>query len=917
MLNFNRVFTQNFKNNVYSSVNWVKSTALIKDKFGKIVFEQKNVKFPDFYSQTAINIIASKYFIAKEEYSLKQLIDRIVNTITEWGIKQHYFEPSGGEDSVSNIFKDELSYMLLHQYFAFNSPVWFNIGNPHTQPQASACYIIGADDTMESIAENVLIEMEIFRRGSGAGSNRSALRSSREFISTGGTAAGPCSFMKVYDIGAHVTKSGGRLRRAAKMEILNIDHGDIREFIWQKKVEEDKAKALIAAGWDDRFDNAKGAYGSVFFQSSNQSVRVTDAFMQAVKEGSDWALIERKAVELSKEFYFSKSTPQGSFVLKGDNSEYLITKEGLRKVIEWIPARKLFRELSQCAWETGDPGIQFHDTINAWHTCKESGEIVASNPCSEYMFLDDTSCNLASINLLRYLSPKGKFNIPLFQHSVRLAITAMDILVDNAFYPVEKISKRTRQFRTLGLGYANAGALLMRKALPYSSIAGRNYLAAITALMHFTAYDQSAILGNTLGAFSEYEKNKTAMLSVLENHFFEGKKLLKTLDPTSESYDILSAGLQFFLEPNSKLRNAQVTVLAPTGTISFMMDCETTGVEPVVGLVIYKKLVGGGELKLTIPSMEFALKELNYSSAEIEQILKHIESGKSIKDSQIKEAHYPIFATSIGDFNTLKPLDHIYMLAALQPFLSGAISKTVNLPSSATVEDIENLYFESHRLGLKSVAVYRDGCKFSQPLNTTSENTKISAPVSSPEILTNGRPKPVRKKLPQTREAIIHKFHISGHKGYLSMGKYSDGKLGEIFLIMGKEGGTVSGFADQWATLFSIALQYGVPLEVLTNAGKNTRFEPSGITDNKDIRFSTSVIDYISKVLEKTFSNAPKPADSTDSKLSENETKLLPVSLPKNNVSYTGDICNNCGGLLVNAGSCSVCSVCGETTGCA
>lgn len=807
--------------------------------------------------------------------------------------------------------------------FAFNSPVYFNLGHPLTEPQISACFIVGIEDTLEDISEKVSLEMQIFKGGSGAGSNRSVLRSSRESISKGGKSSGPCPFMKIYDIASAVTKSGGITRRAAKMEILNIDHGDIQEFIWQKKLEEDKAKALIRAGWNSAFDDPKGAYGSVFFQNSNQSVSVTDNFMLSVESKEPWALVERYPT-LRSDLTFTRATHQGRFYTNDAGEDFLFCKDDLYyRVIEWVPSEDLFNSLGACAWETGDPGIQFHDNINSFHTCKEDGEIVASNPCSEYFFLNDTSCNLASLNLVKFLDPlSNNFDFDKFEYACRIAITAQDILISPAHYPSEKIGNNTKKYRTLGLNYSNAGALLMRKGLPYGSAEGRYYLSSITALMHGVAYHQSSVIANLLGSFDGYSDNRSSMLDVISKHISNIKKfLVEEKQSISEAINMFTRAqirLNSIISSSPKFRNAQVTVLAPTGTISFMMDCETTGCEPVINLITYKQLVGGGELRLGIPSVSIGLKTLNYSQEEILEIEAYVEKKNTVFNApHLKKEHYSIFATSNGSENTLTPMDHLNMLSVLQPFISGGISKTVNLPNNSTKEDILNVYLTSWRLGLKSVSVYRDGCKSSQPLNAKSEQkalTIVKGPIQTKQP-SNGRVAPIRRKLPATRKGKIHKFHIGGHKGYVAVGEYDDGSLGEVFLNMGKEGGTVSGFADQWGVVLSIALQYGVPLSVFINAGKGTRFDPSGITDNENIRFSTSVIDYVLKFLETDY-NKSSLQDDISEKLHQNNFVEESSGGNPNNL-ITDVICSSCGNFMVKTGSCFGCTNCGSSSGCA
>ncbi len=951
-MHFKRYFTKDI--HPYNEVTWIRTTAEIKGSG----FKQENVEFPDFYSQNAINIIASKYFAGKigtseREYSLKQLIIRVVGTNVQWGFLQGYFELTKkeaekfaidfiGEDQVldpvrynyglykqiynsfenAKIYSDELTHMLLHQTFSFNSPVWFNMGNPYSKPQASACFIVSAEDTMESIAENAATEMQIFRLGSGAGTNRSKLRSSREFIGGGGKASGPNSFMKIYDAVANVTKSGGKSRRAAKMEILNVDHGDIKEFIWQKKIEEDKAKALIKAGYSDKFNDVNGAYGSVFFQNSNQSVRVTDAFMQAVEKDEDWALIER-IPEKSRLSWIGdeKHTSQGIFYINNIGS-YKFDDGLYTKVIEWVKAQDLFREITQCAWETGDPGIQFHDTINFWYTCKASGAIEASNPCSEYMFLDDTSCNLASLNLIKFYKD-DKFQIDSFQQAVRIGITAMDIWIDYAHYPTEKIAQETKKYRTLGLGYTNLGALLLRMGFAYDSDQGRNIAAAITSLMHATAYNQSRNLAIELSPFKVWSSNSKDVVQILKQHRDAIEKLHARVKGNEIEETVSSALMQMESCVNGPVRNAQVTVLAPTGTISFMMDAETTGIEPVLALTSYKKLVGGGTVKLTIPSAEMALHKLGVSS------------GTDLNEESIIRVldpkYHSVFATSLSIENPIPWEAHIKMMAAVQPFLSGAISKTVNMPNSATVDDVENAYMMAWKNGLKSIAIYRDGCKASQPLNIKEEkpntnellkyldefgNTQGKTTPDNPKhaVLSNGRPKPVRKKMADQADAIRHKFSVGGHEGYLHVGLFDNNEPGEVFVKISKEGSTISGLFDSWALLFSLLLQYGCPLRDIVEKLKHIKFEPQGITNNQQIRFASSLVDYIAKWLENEFLNDDDEitTDYHKNQLTKDDIEVKVIE--KKN--YDGPPCSKCGTLTQKSGSCYTCPECGETTGC-
>lgn len=898
MITFSRVFTDG-KTHPYDTVTWEKRVAAIPGSG----FIQENVEFPSFYSQTSTNIVSSKYFQGKigtkeRESSLKQLIDRVVNVIVDWGEQGKYFTSVEQKE----IFMDEYTYILLHQYFSHNSPVWFNFGSPFRKGkyQASACYILSAEDTMDSILENVTIEGNIFKYGSGAGSNRSKLRSSYEDITGGGKSSGPCSFMKIYDSVASVTKSGGISRRAAKMEILNDDHGDIFQFISLKSGEEEKAKALIAAGFDSRFDSANGAYSSVFFQNSNFAVRCTDKFMQAVDKDETWALLERAPRELlSIKNHTVTVTSQGTF-LHIEKDAYIDRQGKYYKVLAWHKAKDILNKIASEAHKQGDPTIQFHDTVNKWNTVKADGDIDGSNPCSEYVFLDNTSCNLGSLNLVKFIE-QGQINLTKMEHVVHIVTTAMDITIQKAHFPIEKVKKATQHYRPLGVGYANLGALLMSRGIAYDSDLGRSYASAITAFINAAVYKTSNELADTVGAFAGWEKNKESMYGVLCQHkealhqlksnylisVKVGNNELAKLDINA----LISAAGDWYIDltkdKNKAFRNAQATCLAPTGTIAFMMDCDTTGIEPGISLVSYKKLVGGGELTLVLGCVKDALKTLHYSDQDILDITNGILQGKSIHQLPVKSEHIDVFATSLSN-NSINSSAHVKMMAAVQPFLSGAISKTVNLPNNATVSDIEEIYKLAWKLGLKGIAVYRDMCRASQPVNTTSE--------SAIKIIE-------RNKLPDTRESITHKFDISGHEGYITVGKYPDGRPGELFLRMSKDGSTISGLLDAWATALSLLLQYGAPLSVIVDKFKHVRFEPAGITKNKHIRIATSTVDYIARYLDSLFNG------------NEN-TKEVEVKSSIIKTSYDGPPCVNCGNITSKNGSCFVCDQCGETTGC-
>jgi ribonucleoside-diphosphate reductase alpha chain len=805
----------------FDELRWELRTAGIASDSGKVIFEQKDVEVPAGWSQLATNVVVSKYFRGavgqpNREHSVRQLVGRVVDTITGWGRDQGYF---AAEEDVQ-AFSGDLCYLLVNQYLAFNSPVWFNVGI-EKKPQCSACFINSVEDSLESILELAKTEGMLFKYGSGAGSNLSKLRSSKEMLSTGGKPSGPVSFMRGYDAFANVIKSGGKTRRAAKMQILDCDHPDVEEFIWCKSREEKKAHTLIDAGYDGSVNGE--AYQSVFFQNSNLSVRVTDDFMRAVESDGNWS--------------FNARASKGTI---GD-----------------VKARDLFRQICEAAWQCGDPGMQYDDTINRWHTSKGTDRIYASNPCSEYMFLDDTACNLASLNLMKFRREDGTFDIKGFRAACRVSIIAQEILVDSASYPTPRIGEMSHRFRTLGLGYANLGALLMSNGIPYDSDEGRDYAAAVTAVMTGEGYRTSAELAGAMGPFPGYPENEESMLDVIAMH----RNAAHCLAEDSVPDELMTAARKSWDEAlelgrEHGYRNAQVTVLAPTGTIAFMMDCDTTGVEPDIALVKYKKLVGGGVLKIVNRTVPQALEVLGYTPSQIAEIVDHIDRNETIEGAPaLKDDHLPVFDCAFRARNGVRSIaasGHYKMMAAAQPFLSGAISKTVNLPPDATVEEIGRIYMEGWKLGLKAIAIYRDGCKRIQPLSTSKvekataqakavvEAPRPAEPAKASETLV-----PRRRRLPDERHAITHKFSIGGHDGYLTIGQYDDGAPGEIFVVMAKEGSTVSGLMDTVATLTSIALQYGVPAEVLVNKFSHTRFEPSGMTTHSDIRFAKSPVDYI------------------------------------------------------------------------
>ncbi|MCP5488997.1 MAG: vitamin B12-dependent ribonucleotide reductase, partial [Verrucomicrobia bacterium] len=815
----------------FDQVEWDSRKASITDDKGNTIFEQDNIQVPKTWSMLATNVVASKYFYgdhtkSERESSVQQLVHRVTRTIANWGIRDGYFKtPEDGE-----VFYQELTYLCLNQYGAFNSPVWFNcglfheygigkesgagnfffdretqaVGQASTQyeyPQCSACFIQHVDDTMESIMELARSEAMLFKFGSGTGSDLSTIRSSREKMSGGGRPSGPLSFLKVYDAIASVVKSGGKTRRAAKMNTLKDWHPDIKDFIEAKSSEEKKAWALIEQGYAGDFNGE--AYGSVCFQNENLSVRVTDKFLQAVIDDKDW-------------------------------HTHWVTNPSVAGPT--YKARDMMRWIAEGTWLCGDPGVQLEDTIQKWHTCKKTAPINSSNPCSEYMFLDNTACNLASLNLMKFMKPDGSFDIKRFKAAVEIYITAQEIIVDNASYPTEEIAHNSHIYRTLGLGYANLGGLLMSLGLPYDSDEGRSMAASITAIMHCHAYTQSARLAGIMGPFEDYENNRECMLDVIELH----RQAAHGISTESPAYlreaAKVCADEALALGREHGYRNAQVTVLAPTGTIGFMMDCDTTGVEPDIALVKYKLLAGGGMLKIVNRTVTPALKHLGYTSSQCEAIIRYIDEHDTIEGApELKDEHLQVFDCAFKPRNGSRYIPyaaHIRMMAAVQPFLSGAISKTVNMPNDATVEEIMQTYIEGWRLGLKALAIYRDGCKRSQPVNTGKKEEEKKK-VAVPETGSNGsKVRPLRRRMPSTRRSVTHKFDIAGHEGYLTVGLYDDGKPGELFITMAKEGSTVGGLMDAFGTAISMCLQYGVPVKSLVEKFAHTRFEPSGFTKN-------------------------------------------------------------------------------------
>ena len=875
----------------YDEVEWELRDAVISSGKGEVAFEQRNVEVPKFWSQLATNVVAQKYFRGtlgspEREYSVRQLLDRVAKTAAKWGRENNYFATPDDAD----VFEAELTHLLLHQMVSFNSPVWFNCGI-ETHPQVSACFINSVQDTMQSILELAKTEGMLFKYGSGTGSNLSALRSSKELLAGGGTASGPVSFMRGYDAFAGVIKSGGKTRRAAKMVILDVDHPDIEEFIGSKAGEEQKAWALIDAGYSGEFNVHGGAYDSVFFQNANHSVRVTDEFMRAVVSDGEWLT---RAVTTGK--------PMGTY-----------------------RARDLMREMAEAAWVCGDPGMQYDTTINTWHTSPNSGRINASNPCSEYMYLDDSACNLASLNLMRFRRPDGELDIDAFRHAIAVTISAMEIWVDNASYPTPAIEKNSHDFRPLGLGYANLGALLMSRGLPYDSDAGRAYAAAITALMCGEAYATSARISAHKKPFAGYERNREPFLGVMRKHQAHADGIDGKLVPS----DLLSAARGAWadvvtLGTEHGFRNGQATVLAPTGTIAFMMDCDTTGIEPDISLVKYKKLVGGGMFKIVNNTVPLALKKLGYGHDAIKRIVDFVNDNDTIEGApDLKPEHLPVFDCAFKPAKgsrTIQYMGHVKMMAAAQPFLSGAISKTVNMPNETTVEEIEKTYVEAWKMGLKAIAIYRDGCKRSQPLSTGKEEEKKVA------VAVEAR----RRKLPDTRRSITHKFSVAGFDGYITVGMFEDGQPGEIFITLGKAGSTLAGFADAFATAISFSLQHGVELRFLVDKFTHVRFEPSGFTGNQQIPIAKSIVDYVFRWMALQFlpseDQPPTPAGAnggghelaTTAETPSAGAQAAAQARERDVYIRQADAppCHECGSIMIRNGACYACVNCGSTSGC-
>ncbi len=912
-LEYDRVFTREGID-PFDEIEWDVRSAVIGNEKGSVVFEQRDVEIPRFWSQQATNIVVSKYFrgtigTPERERSVKQLVGRVVDAITAWARGQNYF---ASEDDLQS-FRDDLKHLLVYQKAAFNSPVWFNVGF-EKHPQCSACFINSVQDTMESILGLAKTEGMLFKYGSGTGSNLSNIRSSQELLAGGGTASGPVSFMKGFDAFAGVIKSGGKTRRAAKMVILNADHPDVVEFITCKVEEEKKAWALIDAGYDGSFTGP--AYASVFFQNSNNSVRVTDEFMRAVLDDGEW---------------------QTRSVMTGE-------------VVATYKARDLIRQIADATWICGDPGMQYDTTVNDWHTCPNTARINASNPCSEYMFLDDSACNLASINLMKFLRDDAEFDMVAFEAACRTMITAQEILVDNSSYPTPAIAKNSHEYRPLGLGYANLGALLMSRGLPYDSDAGRDYAGAITALMHGAAFAQSSRIARDHGGpFAGYEKNREPFLRVMRKH----RAALRDIDRTHVPKELFEAAKNVWDEviemgEQHGFRNAQATVLAPTGTIGFMMDCDTTGVEPDIALVKYKKLVGGGLMKIVNQTVPMALQKLGYNQQQVKEIVEYIDENETIEGApHIKDAHLPVFDCAFKPARGVRSIHymgHIKMMGATQPFLSGAISKTVNVPKEASVEEIEQAYIDSWRMGAKAVSIYRDGSKRTQPLNTAKDKeANVASGFSQTGFSQTGFSQtPVRRRLPDERNAITHKFDIAGHEGYITVGLFEDGQPGELFLVMAKEGSTISGFADAFAQAISYALQYGVPLQDLVDKFSHVRFEPSGMTKNADVRFAKSIVDYIFRWMATKFLSADAqfragvnvredlvttpeqlPLDVITTAAAAGASPTAAITSPRA-ASFAAmqnqedaPPCSTCGSIMVRSGSCYKCANCGNTSGCA
>jgi ribonucleoside-diphosphate reductase alpha chain len=900
----------------YDEVDWeVRTSRLVDHRDGSVAFQQDDVEVPADWSLNATNILAQKYFRGPldgpdRESSLRQVADRVVGTIADWGRRDGYF--ADGDEAEA--FAAELRYLIVTQRAALNSPVWFNIGVPGVPQQASACFILSVEDQMSSILNWYVEEGTIFKGGSGAGVNLSVIRSSREALRGGGQASGPVSFMRGADASAGTIKSGGKTRRAAKMVILDVDHPDVQEFIWCKAREERKVRVLAEAGFDVGFDGADSH--SIMYQNANNSVRVTDEFMRAVEADADWDLT---------------AVTDGS-------------------VVETVRARDLFRQMSQAAWECADPGLQFDTTINRWHTASNTGRITASNPCAEYVHLDDSACNLASLNLLKFLGASdddtdaiGGFDIDGFRHAIEVVFTAQEILVGNADYPTEAIGQTTRAFRQLGLGYANLGALLMALGLPYDSDDGRAVAAALTSLMTGHAYRTSARLADRMGAFEGFEHNREPMLGVLNMH----REAVELLDAEVAPAVVAAGRTAWFeacaLAQRVGVRNSQATVLAPTGTIGLLMDCDTTGIEPDLSLVKHKRLVGGGTMSIVNRTVPRALRRLGYDDEAVGAILAWVDEHQTVVGCpDLRAGHMAVFATSMGD-NPIHYTGHIRMMGAIQPFLSGAISKTCNMPETASVDDVEELYLESWRLGLKAVAIYRDNCKVAQPLS--AGNGSGAEPAAAVADVAAALAEPVRRKLPRSRRSLTLEFRVADCKGFVTIGEYDDGHPGEIFVRVSKQGSTLAGIMDAFAISLSHGLQYGVPLRAFVDAFTGMRFEPAGMTDDPDLRIATSLIDYLFRRLAVEYLSVEERAELNILTTSERTQPTLPgveesVTETRQGSDLPADpptlpsvaqfaaqlalapsgadapLCMQCGVAMQSAGSCYVCTDCGATSGC-
>lgn len=920
-LNVERYFTSDGEH-PYNQLNWVKrDSKIVNPGTGKTVFEQRQVEFPEFWSQNAINIVAQKYFYGtpgtpQREQGLKDLIDRVVDTVAKHGYDNGYFESK----SESKVFSDELKYILATQRAAFNSPVWFNIGTPDRSQQASACFILEVDDTLPSILNWYREEGMIFKGGSGAGLNLSKIRSSKETLSSsGGHASGPVSFMRGADASAGTIQSGGKTRRAAKMVILNVDHPDIEEFIWCKAREERKAFVLEQAGFDMGLNGRDMV--SIQYQNANNSVRVTDKFMKAVERGDDWDLVGVKD----------------------------------RQVYETVKARDLFRQIAEAAHESADPGMQFDTTINDWHTTPNAGRINGSNPCSEYMHLDNSACNLASINLLKFLKNDGTYDIEAYKHTVETIFLAQEILVGYSEYPTENIGKNAKAYRELGIGYANLGATLMAKGLPYDSDEGRAFAAALTAILTGHSYATSARIAKRVGTFDGYAEDEKGMIRVLRKH----RDAVRDIDASLVPEDLLNAAAQVWddaVELGEKygVRNSQASVLAPTGTIGFMMDCDTTGIEPDFALTKFKTLVGGGNMVIVNQTIPRALKTLGYAKSETEEIVAYIHEHGTVQGApHLKESDYDVFACAVGD-NAIHYNGHIRMMGAVQPFISGAISKTVNMPESVSVEDVEQLHMDAWKLGLKAVAIYRDGSKVGQPLSSKKDEKK-DLPVQVVEKVVRANE---RRDMPRVRNSKTIEFKISDLKGYVTVGEFEDGQPGEIFVTVAKMGSTLAGLMDAFGRSVSYGLQYGVPLKAYVRGMSNTNFAPFGSTDDPEVKTATSIIDYIfrrlaleylsiddrlelglasledleaelegqqASLLDEVETSAPvdlpevETAEVVPADLKEDEPKEATVRTARAELKVadsSAPLCSNCGNVTQRSGSCYVCTSCGSTTGC-